>query len=83
LHPYCLIVTKEWNIKNLLDTKFIEIEKDLIEYFNDAVNRNDGNTPIFQAKEFAKKHGFTIEQAKEFVSELQMSKLREKIGVTS
>ena len=67
-------------IKNLSDTKYNEIEKDLIEYFNDAVKRNDGNTPIFQAKELAikgiaKKHDFTIEQAKEFVSEMQMRKL--------
>ena len=71
-------------IKNLSDTKHIEIEKDLIEYFNDAVNRNDGNTPIFQAKEFAiksvaKKHGFTIEQAKEFISEMQMRKLNKEL----
>ena len=67
-------------VKKLSDTKFIEIEKDLIEYFNVAVNSNDRNTPIFQAKEFAikriaKKHGFTIEQVKEFVSEMQMRRL--------
>lgn len=67
-------------VKKLSDAKFIEIEKDLIEYFNFAVNSNDRNTPIFQAKEFAiksiaKKHGFTIEQAKEVVSEMQMRRL--------
>jgi hypothetical protein len=67
-------------IENLSDTKFSEIEKDLLAFFHDAVDRNDGNTPIFQAKEYAiqciaKKHNFTIEQAKEFVSEMQMRKL--------
>lgn len=71
-------------IKNLSDTKYNEIEKDLIEYFNDAVKRNDGNTPIFQAKESAikgisKKHGFTIEQTKEFVLEMQMRKLDKEL----
>ena len=71
-------------IKNLSDTKYNEIEKDLIEYFNDAVNGNDGNTPIFQAKEsaikgIAKKYNFTIEQAKEFVSEMQMRKLDKEL----
>jgi hypothetical protein len=72
-------------IKNLSDTKFNEIEKDLMEFFNDAVHSNDGNTPIFQAKEYAikgiaKKHSFTIEQAKEFVSEMQMSKLDKELS---
>ena len=72
-------------IKNLSDTKFTEIEKDLIEFFNDAVHSNDGNTPIFQAKEYAikgiaKKHNFTIEQAKEFVSEMQMRKLDKELS---
>ena len=38
-------------IKNLSDTKFAEIEKDLMEFFHDAVDSNDGNTPIFQTKE--------------------------------
>ncbi len=67
-------------IKNLSDTEFAEIEKDLMEYFYDAIHRNDGDTPIFQAKEYAtkciaKKHNFTIEEAKEFVSEMQTRKL--------
>jgi hypothetical protein len=67
-------------INNLSDTKFTEIENDLMAFFHDAANRNDGDTPIFKAKEYAikciaKKHDFTIEQAKEFVSEMQMRKL--------
>jgi hypothetical protein len=77
-------LNKDW-IKNLSDTKFIEIEKDLLEYFNDAVHRNDGKTTIFQATAFAmrgiaEKHGLTIEQAKEFVKEMQMRKLDEELG---
>jgi len=72
-------------IKNLSGTKFAEIEKDLIEFYNDVVQSNDGNTPIFQAKEYAikniaKKHNFTIEQAKEFVSEMQMRKLEKELS---
>ena len=72
-------------IKNLSDTKFSEIEKDLIEILNDAVHSNGGNTPIFQAKEYAikgiaKKHNFTLEQAKEFVSEMQMRKLDKELS---
>jgi hypothetical protein len=72
-------------IKNLSDTKFSEIEKDLIEFFNDSVHRNDGNTPIHQAKEYAikgvaKKHNFTIEQAKKFVSEMQMRKFDKELS---
>ena len=72
-------------IKNLSDSKIIEIEKDLYEYFNDAVNRNDGNTPIVHAKEcaikgIAKKYGFTIEKAQEFVSEMQMRKLDKELS---
>ena len=72
-------------IKNLSDTKFAEIEKDLIEFFNDAVHIDDGNTLVFQAKEYAikdiaEKHNFTIEQAKEFVSEMQMRKLDKELS---
>ena len=72
-------------IKNLSDTKFAEIEKDLMEFFNDAVHSNDGNTPIFKAKEYAikgiaKKHNFTIEQAKEFVWEMQMRNLDKELS---
>jgi len=72
-------------VNKLSDAKFIEIEKDLIEYFNFAVNSNDRNTPIFQAKEFAiksiaKKHGFTIEQAREVVSEMQMRRLDKNLN---
>ena len=72
-------------IKRLPDTKFTEIEKDLMEFFNDAVHSNDGNTPIFQAKEYAikclaQKHNFTIEQAKEFVWEMQMRKLDKELS---
>ena len=73
--------------KNLSDTIFAEIKKDLMEFFHDAVFSNDGNTPIFQAKEYAtkciaKKHYFTIEQAKKFVSEIQMRKLDKDLGLT-
>jgi hypothetical protein len=71
-------------IKNLSDTEFAEIEKDLIEYFNDAVHKNQGNTPIFKAKEYAvkciaEKHNFSIEEANRFVSEMQMRKLDKEL----
>jgi len=61
-----------------------EIEKDLIEYFHDAVHKNQGNTPIFKAKEYAvkciaEKHNFTIEEANRFVSEMQMRKLDKEL----
>ena len=74
-------------IKNLSDAKFIEIEKDLMEFFHDAAFSNDVNTPIFQSKEYAtkciaKKHNFTIEQAKEFVSEMHMRKLDKDLGLS-
>ena len=74
-------------IKDLSDTKSVEIEKDLMEFFHDAIQSNGGNTPIFQAKEYAnkfiaKKHNFTIDQAKEFVSEMQMRKLDKDIGLS-
>jgi hypothetical protein len=74
-------------IKNLSDAKFAEIEKDLMDIFHDAAFSNDGNTPIFQAKAYAtkciaKKHNFTIEQAKEFVLEMQMRNLDRDLGLT-
>ena len=80
-----VIPIKKDPIKMLSDTKLTEIEKDLITFFHDAVHRNDGNTPIFQAKEYAikciaKKHNFTIEQAKAFVSEMQMRKLDKELS---
>ena len=58
-----------------------------MEFFNDAIQSNYGNTPIFQAKEYAnkciaKKHNFTIEQAKEFVLEMQMRKLDKDLGLS-
>lgn len=72
-------------IENLSDTKFTEIETDLMTFFHDVVHSNDGNTPIFQAKEYAikcisKKHNFTIEQAKEFVSEMQIRELDKELS---
>ena len=74
-------------IKNLSDAKFAEIEKDLMDFFHDAAFSNGGNTPIFQAKAYAKKciakkHNFTIEQAKEFVSEMQLRNLDRDLGLT-
>ena len=74
-------------IKNLSDAKFAEIEKGLMEFFHDAVRINYGNTPIFQTKAYAtkciaKKHNFTIEQAKEFISEMQLRKLDKDLGLS-
>ena len=71
-------------ISKLSDKKIIEIEKDLMKAFNEAAFTNDGDTTIHQAKEcaikeIAKKHNFTIEQAKKFVWEMQLRKKDENL----
>ncbi len=80
-----IIPISEDPIKNLSDAKFSEIEKDLIDFFNEAIRRNSGNTPILEAKEYAikaiaEKHNFTIEQAKDFVFEMQMRKIDRELS---
>jgi len=72
-------------IKNLSDTKFSEIEKDLNDFFYEAIRRNSGDIPVFEAKEYAikaiaEKHNFTIEQAKDFVFETQMRKVDRELS---
>lgn len=74
------------DINKLSDDMFAEIKADLMKNFRDAINKSDGNIPLFQAKkeaikEVAKKYNLTFENANEIVIEIQLRQLDKDLNL--
>jgi hypothetical protein len=74
------------DINKLSDDMFAKIKADLMKNFRDAINKSDGNIPLFQAKkeaikEVAKKYNLTFEKANEIVIEIQLRQLDKDLNL--
>jgi len=74
------------DISKISDDLFAKIEIDMKKQFDIAINRNNGETTIFEAKKealnvIAKKYNVTLEKAQEIVSEIQLRNLDKDLGI--
>jgi len=74
------------DMNKLSDDMFGKIKADLMKNFRDAINKSDGNIPLFQAKkeaikEVAKKYNLTFEKANEIVIEIQLRQLDKDLNL--
>ena len=74
------------DINKLSDDMFAKIKADMMKNFRDAINKSDGNIPLFQVKkeaikEVAKRYNLTFEKANEIVIEIQLRQLDKDLNL--